>query len=527
MTSAPIKPSSLSRQFWKYNSYLTADRFILAVRFILVVLNYLIIFCSWQSDKLEHFYLFISGSILIYGLLCFAGSSLINIRALHFILTLSDFVIVSAGFYYLPPYIADGTYFIYFVGIVINILYGGYLSSLGLSLLASVGLGMAVWPSLKAEKTLYLYSRLLNLNLVTLAICFLGLKIREIIKSVESEKEESKKQYHQLQVLSRIAKEINGELEIDKLLFLIIKKADELTKSQAGGIILKDSDEIYRIKATNGMAKTFLEKEIALGVGLPGRVLTERKTVCDRNPSFDPNGEAACDLDHYRFAIAAPIWWKGDILGLLFLLRGRQANSFTKDDKLLLETLSEHAAIAVSNARLFKMTASLSLNDYLTGVGNLRFFYQQLEHTFAVAERYQQPFSLMAVDSDSLKQINDQYGTAQGFKHIKQLAGILKNTIRGSDLIARYDRDMFMIILPHTDVAETLKLAERIRSLVNESPIIINGQPVHTTVCIGLASYPGHAGSMQALVSAVESALYRAKRLGQNQLLVAEEHNER
>ncbi|HBE76484.1 MAG TPA: hypothetical protein DDW65_01690, partial [Firmicutes bacterium] len=127
------------------------------------------------------------------------------------------------------------------------------------------------------------------------------------------------------------------------------------------------------------------------------------------------------DLEHYQFAVASPIWRKNTILGLIFLLRNHQGN-YTNDDKLILETLSEHAASAVVNAKLFKLTTSLSLHDYLTGVGNLRFFYQQLEYIFAVAERYQQSFSLMIVDSDSLKLINDGYGNAQGFGHIKQLA---------------------------------------------------------------------------------------------------------
>jgi diguanylate cyclase (GGDEF)-like protein len=436
---------------------------------------------------------------------------------------LIDFTLISLGYHYLPVLISNGIFFIYLVGIIINIFYGGSLSSLSLSLLASIGFSLAIVPSLTPENLFNFYFRLVNLNLVTLLICLLGARTKKALLTCETEKDESKKQYHQLQVLSRIAKEINSELEIDKLLFLIIQKAGELTNSQAGGIILQDDDRIYRIKATNGMPKTFWEKEISPGTGLPGRVLTEKKTVFDKKITPASIADYHCDLDNYHFAIASPIWRKGEILGLIFLLHGRQHNGYTKDDKLILETLSEHAASAVANAKLFKLTTTLSLHDYLTGVGNLRFFYQQLEHTFAVAERYQQPFSLMIVDSDSLKQINDQFGNTQGFQHIKQLAEIIKNTIRSSDSMARYDRDMFMIILPQTNLMETLKLAERIRINVAETPFIINDQKINTTVSIGLVSYPVHADSIQSLITMVDAALYKAKRLGKNQLVTADE----
>jgi diguanylate cyclase (GGDEF)-like protein len=523
MTPSSSSPSSPVRLFFhKCSSHLTTDRFILISRFILITLNYLIIFYWWQPKWLNHSYFTIYFFVFCYGLFCFTGSRFFTFRTLNLILTLIDVTLISIGYYYLPVFISNGSFFICMVGIVINALYGGPLSSLSLSLLASVGFSLAALPILSPNHLFNFYFQLVNLNLVTLLICLLGAKTKKALQTCEIEKNESKKQYHQLQVLSRIAKEINSELEIDKLLFLIIHKAGELTKSPAGGIILRDEDQVYRIKATNGMPKIFWEKEISPEAGLLGMVFTEKKTIFDKRLASDPTTDHQCDLEHYRFAIASPIWRKGEILGLIFLLRGRQTSGYTKDDKLILETLSEHAASAVSNAKQFKITTTLSLNDYLTGVGNLRFFYQQIEHTFTVAERYQQPFSLMIVDSDSLKQVNDQYGNAQGFRHIKELAEILKNTTRSSDLIARYDRDMFMIILPQTNLPETLKIAERIHMNVAKAPLSINGLLINTTVCIGLATYPTHADSVQSLITAVEAALHKAKHFGKNQIVTAD-----
>lgn len=459
--------------------------------------------------------------LLCYGLIGWFGPRFFSYRVTNLVLTFCDFFLVSIGFRYLPESLFSGAIVIYFVGIIINIFYGGYASSLGLSFLATLGFVLATFPTLTPEKLGGFYYKILNFNVTTLLFCVVGFKLKNIISLVEQEKDESKKQLHRLQALSRIAKEIAGELEIEKLLFLIVHKAAELTKSQVAGIILKDSDKKYRIKALKGMPKTFLEKEISPGIGLAGKVLMEKKTIIDKNQLYNSEMDHLLHLEHYKTAMAAPIWWKEGIMGLIFLLRDHQNVSFTKDDQLILDTLSEHAAIAVANANLFKSTANSSFQDYLTNVGNLRFFDHHLEHALAVAQRYQQSCSLLMVDSDCLNQINHQFGNRQGFYHIKQLAEVLKKSVRRSDLLARYDRDMFMIILPQTTLKEAIVLGEKIKAKVARTPVTIEGKTIETSVCVGVASYPEHAENAAMLVAEVESALRQAKQLGKNQLIAA------
>jgi diguanylate cyclase (GGDEF)-like protein len=519
-SSSPVR-LFLNDAYARAIALITRDQFILISRFLLVAIYYLIIFFCWQPKRLEEYFLIIHAPILGYVLLCFIGSRFFGFRTIHTVLTLFDIILISLSYYYLPFWSANGSIIIYLAGIIVNISYRGPIQGLITALVGSSLFIIIVAPIMAPKNLLNFSSQLINIYLVILLVCLLSNKAKQALIVSEIEKDESKKQYRQLQVLLRIAKEINGELELDKLLFLLIQKADELTKSEAGGIILLDDDQVYRIKATTKMPKTFWEQEISPGSGLPGKVLTEKKTVFDKKYLPEHPTDHHCDLDHYQFAIASPIWSKGTILGLIFLLRGHQGKSYTNDDKLILETLSEHAASAVMNAKLFKQTTTLSLHDYLTGIGNLRFFYQQLEHTFAVAVRYQHPFSLMIVDSDSLKLINDRYGNAQGFEHIKQLAELLKNSVRSSDIIARYDRDMFMVILPQTTLVETVNLAKRIQNRVYETPLIICNEVVTTTVSIGLSSFPEHADTPKSLINAVESALYKAKLLGKNQIVTA------
>ena len=496
------------------------DRLIPPARFIYVAINYLIIFCWWQPFFTPALYPALL-VLLFYVFFAWIGPRFFSYQISNLILTLGDILWVSLGFYYWPdlgPALLSG----YMAGIVINIFYGGVTTSIILAGLASLGYVMASLLHNPVALPVNFYYTIIGFHLTTLLLSMAGIKMKGTIRLVEREKDESKKQLHRLEALSRIAKEIAGELEIDKLLFLILQKAVQLGAVRTGGIILKDSDEVFRIKTVKGLPKSLLEKEIAPGAGLVGKVIAEKRTLIEKNHT-DITGTIPAVGDHQP-VIAAPIRFKGEILGLIFLIGDHHHGFFSKDEQFILETLGEHAAIAVVNAKLFKQTTTLSLNDYLTGVGNIRYFFQQLDHALAIAERYQQSCSLMIVDSDSLKTINDRYGNSHGFRYIKQLAEILQKFIRNADIIARYDRDMFMIILPQTSTPEARTLAERIQNEVIQSPFICDGKTVETTVSIGIASYPANVANGQNLVSLVEACLHYAKRLCKNKIITANEY---
>jgi diguanylate cyclase (GGDEF)-like protein len=474
------------------------------------------IFCWLQSNFTPTIYpaLFV---ILFYGFVAWAGPVFLGYQVTNLFLNLGDIVWVSLGLYYWPS-LGPGLFIGYLPGIVTNIFYGGISANIIFMILASLGYTLAVLlhaPSATLPNSFYYTIIAFILNAALMGVA--GTKVKGTIRLVEREKEESKKQLHRLEALSRIAKEIAGELDLDKLLFLILQKAVQLVATRTGGIIVKDQDGIFRIKTVKGLPKALLEKEITPSGGLFGKVFTEKRTVYEKNctdfAGYLPGS------DHQRPVIAAPIQSKSEILGLIFLIHDQHHSSFSKDEQLILETLGEHAAIAVINAKLFKQATSLSLNDYLTGVGNIRYFFQQLEHALAIAERYQHPCSLMIVDSDSLKTINDRFGNSQGFRYIKQLAEILKNFIRNADIIARYDRDMFVIILPQTSSQEARTLAERIQNEVIQSPFAWDGKIIETTVSIGIASYPADTKNSQNLVSLVEACLHDAKQLGKNKII--------
>lgn len=524
MTKNPS--SGLWSQLKNLNGLFLNERSILIARLAIVILNYWFIFHRPQAygsiNNSIHFS--IPLFFLVYGLLVWFGPNFFSYRKVNTILSFPEILLVSFGFYLYPNELMAGGFLLYLVGIIANVLYGGYLSSIFFSLLVNLCYISAVFHYLNPEQHQHFYLLLLNFNLITILVSIIGWKIKKMLETIQFEKEESKKQLFRLQTLSRITKEITSELELDKLLNLIVQKTSELMKSNVGGIITLESDNFYRIKAAKGIPKNLIGKEVQPNIGLLGHSLNERKITFLKID--DKIMDTASPLDEqYSFLISSPILSKGEFLGLIFLLSKSQTSPLTKDDKLILETMSEYAAIGMVNANLFKTTASLGVNDYLTGVGNLRYFYQQLEHCLAVAERYQQSCSLMMIDSDCFREIKNTYGNTQGFNHIKNLAEILKTTIRTCDLIARYDRDIFMIILPQTTLDEAIVLGERIKSQVVNSPGNIDGKPITTTVSIGIASYPAQAKNIKTLVNAVESALRQAAKLGNNQLVAATTQN--
>ncbi len=162
----------------------------------------------------------------------------------------------------------------------------------------------------------------------------------------------------------------------------------------------------------------------------------------------------------------------------------------------------------------------LSITDPLTGLFNARYMRKWLEQTFASAKRHIRPISVMLIDMDNLKWINDCYGHLTGDKAIKQIATVLKNSVRDSDLVARYGGDEFLIALPDTPADKLPVLANRILHDLNASPIFSAKEQITLSCSLGSATYPqdGDFVVCEELIDCADQALYAAKRAGRAQL---------
>ena len=175
--------------------------------------------------------------------------------------------------------------------------------------------------------------------------------------------------------------------------------------------------------------------------------------------------------------------------------------------------ISEVAELRQNLAEL----SSLVRTDTLTGIANYRYFLQALEQEIERTQRSGQPTSLIMIDIDFFKKINDQWGHEVGNQALIHLSRLLQQIVRKLDIPCRYGGEEFAVILPDTHLAACLPVAERIRQGIEKSPLTVAGQPLPMTVSLGISTYTDkQKTTMEELVAQADQYLYQAKESGRN-----------
>jgi two-component system, cell cycle response regulator len=161
----------------------------------------------------------------------------------------------------------------------------------------------------------------------------------------------------------------------------------------------------------------------------------------------------------------------------------------------------------------------LSITDGLTKLHNHRHFQDELARAFEESQRYQRPLSLAMIDIDFFKKFNDTHGHAVGDDVLKRAAELYKSSVRSTDLVARYGGEEFAVMMPETELDDAIAFAEKIRNLVESTPLQTQAGPLNITISLGVASVPqSRIHSPKELIVAADKALYRAKKNGRNQV---------
>ena len=158
----------------------------------------------------------------------------------------------------------------------------------------------------------------------------------------------------------------------------------------------------------------------------------------------------------------------------------------------------------------------ISETDELTGTYNVRAFTSIANRTHKQSLRYQHSYSVIMIDSDNLKSVNDSYGHEAGNRLLKLTVSCAQQCLRETDVFARYGGDEFIVLLSQTDAKGAYEVAERIRKSVEQTPLDTQGKQVTTTVSVGVACYPEHADDLAAIMNCADKALYASKRVGRN-----------
>ena len=234
-----------------------------------------------------------------------------------------------------------------------------------------------------------------------------------------------------------------------------------------------------------------------------------------KNYVLDGRGESDSNSNNVRPLAAVPLIYQKRFMGVLMVRSDDPTRTWQENEILLLRTVADQVTVAVSHARLFSQMQQQALTDGLTGCFNRRSFEMQLERDLRLATRMRQPVSLIMLDIDHFKRVNDTYGHDAGDAALRFLADVLRDELRGVDTAARYGGEEFAVILPQASLEGALIVAERLRSRLETTEVPGIG---HITASFGLATFPLHANSRDGLVGSADRALYESKHAGRNRI---------
>jgi diguanylate cyclase (GGDEF)-like protein len=196
-----------------------------------------------------------------------------------------------------------------------------------------------------------------------------------------------------------------------------------------------------------------------------------------------------------------------------------EADEMAPDLREIVVLFARQAAYVIENARLFQQVEDMALRDTLTGLYNRRYLQQILEYEINRARRYHQPLSVIFIDLDHFKEINDTHGHAMGDKILRQVAGRLAQLFRTTDVLGRYAGDEFLAILPSTPTSGVQILAERILASLRDYEMMVRGQSVRASVSIGFETFTGEDGVGAAtIIDRADKAMYQAKNQGRGRV---------
>ena len=224
----------------------------------------------------------------------------------------------------------------------------------------------------------------------------------------------------------------------------------------------------------------------------------------------------------YLSALIVPLIMRDRTIGSIFLQDCRIPRPWSIDDLTFFGALADQLSVAVENADLHEEKKLQAVTDGLTGISNRRNFNELFLKEFERARRYAEPMSLAVVDLDYLKKINDTFGHTAGDDAIKAVASVLSTSSRSIDVAARYGGEEFCLLFPNTLLEESVRIAERIRRLINEVELEGVG---NISASIGVANFPLHASDPEELFERADEALYKAKQEGRNRVYVFDSPN--
>lgn len=321
----------------------------------------------------------------------------------------------------------------------------------------------------------------------------------------------------ELEVLIEIGKALTSTVNHEDVLNLIMDQASRLLKAQAWSLLLCDDEtgDLTFEVAVSPTAERLKGLRLKRGQGIAGWAAQSGKPLLIDDLRREQRFSDRVEMDptfETRSVLCVPVRSKDHVLGVIELLNGPEENAFTQADLQILATISDYAAIAIENARNFKRISELVITDELTGLYNDRHLHALLEEEIERVRRFGGRLSLIFIDLDYFKKVNDRHGHVVGSRTLNKVGQLIKSNMRKICKPARYGGDEFVIILPNTDKAGAMTAAKRLLAILRSHMFHDDdGKVFKLTASFGVATLPDDAQTKDDLIHLADKAMYRVK----------------
>src|ERR1700760_1369697 len=321
-----------------------------------------------------------------------------------------------------------------------------------------------------------------------------------------------------LRVFHDVARALTSSLDLDSILGAIMQQMAQYFEPESWSLLIVDEElqNLYYALAA-GRSPEDRSLRVAMGEGIAGWVAQHGEPVIVSEPGSDPRFSGP-----ERSAICIPLHFRERTLGVIELVNYRASN-LTEETLAFLQVLCDYAAIAIQNVRAFERIQELTILDDCTGLYNSRHLFSVTENELERSRRFNLPFSLIFIDLDHFKAVNDQYGHLTGSRLLAEIAHTIKHNVRGVDSAFRYGGDEFIVLLPQTGKDAALEVTQRLLSALRDTRYLSSdGLDLQMMASFGIASYPEDGTSIQEIIGAADEMMYLVKNLSRGHIAVAQ-----
>jgi diguanylate cyclase (GGDEF)-like protein len=320
---------------------------------------------------------------------------------------------------------------------------------------------------------------------------------------------------------NRISSAISSTLELEPILQAAVEEVGRALRSRRAALVLWQEGT----SRPEGMSVYERSDDDSTSVETPSSESSQAGSVETLQKQSHPQPKASDfqaapgAASESRLIIPGPleipITYRNSIIGVLVVEDDTPGRIWQDEEVLMVKTVSDQLAVAISHARLFRHVQTQAMTDALTGLFNHRYFQERLDRETKLADRNNDTVSLILLDLDHLKRINDTHGHRAGDAALCHAAQVMQSTVRDVDVCARYGGEEFVIILPQCGREDAINVAERLREAIASKPVHKIGQ---VTASIGVATYPSATRTKEELIEMADRAMYLAKAAGRNRV---------